>query len=98
MVYIIRYISISMQLEAVVTFLAKVFMHGRSQAVRLPKECRFEGGEVKVTKVGERVILEPIADVKRMPWDVIDAIGDRSFMGQGRDQPNMPESRVVFDP
>ena len=80
------------------TFLAKVFMHGRSQAVRLPKECRFEGGEVKVTKVGERVILEPIADVKFMPWDVIDAIGDRSFMGQGRDQPNMPESRVVFDP
>jgi antitoxin VapB len=87
-----------MQLEAVVTFLAKVFMHGRSQAVRLPKECRFEGGEVKVTKVGKRVILEPIADVKPMPWDVIDAIGDRSFMGQGRDQPSMPESRVVFDP
>ena len=98
MIYIIRYISTRMQLEAVVTFLAKVFMHGRSQAVRLPKECRFEGGEVKVTKVGKRVILEPIADVKRIPWDVIDAIGERSFMGQGGDQPNMPESRVVFDP
>lgn len=98
MVYIIRYIPTGMQLEVVVTFLAKVFMHGRSQAVRLPKECRFEGGEVKVTKVGKRVILEPIADVKPMPWDVIDAIGDSSFMGQGRDQPSMPESRVVFDP
>lgn len=80
------------------TFLAKVFMHGRSQAVRLPKECRFEGREVKVTKIGERVILEPIAAIKLMPWATIDAIGDRSFMSEGRDQPNMPESRVVFEP
>jgi antitoxin VapB len=31
---------------------AKVFKHGRSQAVRLPKEFRFEGSEVRVTKVG----------------------------------------------
>ncbi|NDB69355.1 MAG: AbrB/MazE/SpoVT family DNA-binding domain-containing protein [Methylocystaceae bacterium] len=80
------------------TFLAKVFMHGRSQAVRLPKACRFEGREIKVTKIGERVILEPIAATKLMPWATIDAIGDRSFMGEGRDQPNMPESRVVFEP
>ena len=38
---------------------AKLFMHGRSQAVRLPKEFRFEGTEVRVSKVGDKVILEP---------------------------------------
>ena len=37
---------------------AKPFTRGRSQAVRLPKEFRFEGQEARVTKVGNRVILE----------------------------------------
>ncbi|MGH7865784.1 MAG: antitoxin [Candidatus Binataceae bacterium] len=32
-------------------------MHGRSQAVRLPKEFRFEGTEVYVRRRGEEVIL-----------------------------------------
>ena len=31
---------------------AKLFMHGRSQAVRLPKEFRFDGTEVRVSQVG----------------------------------------------
>ena len=80
------------------TFLAKVFMHGRSQALRLPKECRFEGREVKVTKVGVRVILEPLDAASHMPWAAIDAIGDSIFMPDGRDKPAMPESRAVFEP
>jgi len=32
---------------------AKLFMHGRSQAVRLPKEFRFQGKEVRVSRVGD---------------------------------------------
>lgn len=36
---------------------AKLFMNGRSQAVRLPKEFRFEGDEVYIHREGERVIL-----------------------------------------
>ena len=40
---------------------AKLFMHGRSQAVRLPKEFRFEGTEVRVSKIGDKVVLEPLA-------------------------------------
>ena len=38
---------------------AKVFENGRSQAVRLPKECRFQGEEVAVNKIGDAVILLP---------------------------------------
>lgn len=44
---------------------AKLFWNGRSQAVRLPKEFRFEGGEVSVRREGTRVVLEP---VRRRAW------------------------------
>lgn len=36
---------------------AKLFFNGRSQAVRLPKEFRFEGNEVYIRKAGNEVIL-----------------------------------------
>ena len=39
---------------------AKLFMRGRSQAVPLPNEYRFDGEEVRVSKVGDKVILEPL--------------------------------------
>lgn len=41
---------------------AKIFMSGRSQAVRLPKEFRFEGSEVRIRRHGSAVILEPIVN------------------------------------
>lgn len=44
---------------------AKIFENGRSQAVRLPKECRFSDDEVLVNKVGDMVILMP----KNKKWD-----------------------------
>jgi len=40
--------------------IAKLFKNGRSQAVRLPKQFRFEGKEVRIKKEGNRVILEPL--------------------------------------
>jgi antitoxin VapB len=41
---------------------AKLFRNGGSQAVRLPKGCRFPDNqrEVVVRKVGQRVVLEPV--------------------------------------
>ena len=65
---------------------AKLFMHGRSQAVRLPKEYRFEGEEVRVSKVGDKVILEPL---EKPPFDVdarraeLDAMGAADFFPTG---------------
>jgi antitoxin VapB len=41
---------------------ASLFMNGRSQAVRLPKEFRFEGTHVYAKKEGNRVILFPVDD------------------------------------
>ena len=40
---------------------AKLFKNGSSQAVRLPKECRFEGDEVIVKRFGDMVILVPMS-------------------------------------
>jgi antitoxin VapB len=38
---------------------AKLFQHGGSQAVRLPKEFRFEGSEVEIERRGSEVVLKP---------------------------------------
>ena len=43
---------------------AKIFITGRSQAVRLPKEFRFFGTDVYINKIGDMVILLPKED----PW------------------------------
>jgi antitoxin VapB len=51
---------------------AKLFINGRSQAVRLPKEFRFKGKEVKIRKEGRKVILEP-SETSDWPagfWDI----------------------------
>jgi len=39
---------------------AKVFMSGRSQAVRIPKKYRFDTSEVQIQKKGNKIILSPI--------------------------------------
>ena len=63
--------------------IAKVFENGRSQAIRLPKECRFSSDEVMVNKIGDVVILLP----KQNRWDsfmrAIDMFSD-DFMVDGR--------------
>jgi antitoxin VapB len=75
----------------------ELFMHVRSQAVRLPKEFRFEGREVRVTKVGDLVILQPIAPDGPMPWTTIDQVGDSPFMPEGREQPEAPADRATLE-
>jgi antitoxin VapB len=81
---------------------AKLFMHGRSQAVRLPKEFRFAGDEVRVSKIGDRVILEPLErslfDAEGF-WAKLDMLGARDFLPEGLpdDAPLGPDDALVFD-
>ena len=44
---------------------AKIFMNGRSQAVRLPKEFRFDTDEVYITRQGESIVIS----AKKPTWD-----------------------------
>lgn len=70
---------------------AKVFWSGRSQAVRLPKEFRFEGEEVRIRRHGEAVILEPISD----DWRWLDALVgpvDADFQGAAEED-SAPQER-----
>ncbi|MFZ9245076.1 MAG: antitoxin [Burkholderiaceae bacterium] len=48
---------------------ARLFRSGRSQAVRLPKDYRFQGSEVAVKHFGNGVLLLPIDD----PWGTLEA-------------------------
>ncbi len=66
--------------------LAKLFRHGGSQAVRLPKAFRFEGEEVTVRRDGDAVILEPVRVFRPKTeaeweafWAEIDANGGGEF-------------------
>ncbi len=80
--------------------IGKIFMHGRSQAVRLPKEFRLPGKEVRISKDGDKLILEPVDvtfDVKA--WFArLDSYGDIPFLPEGRpEQPPMPEDKIDWD-
>jgi antitoxin VapB len=72
---------------------AKIFIHGRSQAVRLPKAFRLPGSEVRVRRVGRGVLLEPIEttdeDVRAL-LAALDGYRRIPFMEDGRLQPPMP--------
>jgi antitoxin VapB len=74
---------------------AKVFPNGRSQAVRLPKEFRFDSDEVYVARMGSAVVLMP----KTASWDVLfdslDGFSD-DFM-ESRDQPAQEGRDSPFD-
>jgi antitoxin VapB len=79
---------------------AKIFKHGRSQAVRLPKEFRMPGKEVSVRRIGRAVLLEPIGEPFDMAawWAKIDETGG-DFLPEGRpEQPPMPvDDSKYFD-
>ena len=78
---------------------AKLFMHGGSQAVRLPKAFRFDGKEVQIRKSGNAVVLEPV-EARASPqtdeewaafWARIDALRGPELI------PYPPRDDLVFE-
>lgn len=77
---------------------AKLFKNGHSQAVRLPKEFRFEGDKVYVKKVANGVLLIPYDDPWQVMWDSLSKFSDDIFE-DGRQQPKQqgrPELDELF--
>ena len=66
---------------------AKLFVNGRSQAVRLPREFRFPGSEVRITRVGRGVLLEPVGFEVADWFAELDRYAAEPFMTEGRNQP-----------
>jgi antitoxin VapB len=76
---------------------AKLFKHGGSQAVRLPKEFRFSGDKVKLTRVGRGVLIEP----DEFDFDAwlakLDTYADIPFMEEGRPPQAAADEPDPFD-
>ena len=77
------------------TDIAKLFQNGRSQAVRLPREFRFEGDCVRVRRVAQGVLLEPMIPDARQWFEELDRQGPEAFMAKGSNQPGTPK-RGIF--
>jgi antitoxin VapB len=75
---------------------AKLFRNGRSQAVRLPKEFRFEGTEVRIKRLGLGVLLEPQTENAERWFAELDALSGDFPSRRIRKQPATPK-RKVFD-
>ena len=73
---------------------AKLFLNGQSQAVRLPKEYRFEGEKVFIKKMGKATVLFPVDN----PWEPLFNSLDKfssDFM-ETRAQPKQQDREDIF--
>lgn len=74
---------------------AKLFKNGESQAVRLPKEYRFKGSEVFITKHSNIVMLIPKS---KNPWDImkdaVAAFSDDAVSEDRQQIPDQPRPRI----
>jgi antitoxin VapB len=78
------------------TAIARLFTHGRSQAVRLPKEFRLPGDRVRVRHLGNGVLLEPIASDPDAWFAELDRFADVPLFEDGRAQPLTPVGEDIF--
>jgi len=74
--------------------IAKLFRNGRSQAVRLPREFRFQGDEVRIRRVPQGVLLEPIIPDTAAWFAELDRLNVEPFMKGGRRQPKTPRKKI----
>lgn len=79
------------------TAIARLFTHGRSQAVRLPKEFRLPGDRVRVRHLGDGVLLEPLASDVDAWFAELDRFADVPIFEDGRNQPVTPVREDLFE-
>ena len=75
---------------------AKLIACGRDQAVRLPREFRFEGDRVRVRRSGRGVLVEPLFSDVSTWFAELDRLASEPFMPEGRKQPRAPK-RDLFE-
>ena len=73
---------------------AKVFTSGRSQAVRIPKEYRFNVDEVYINKVGDALILTPVESLPKLFDEGLRSFSS-DFIAEGRPD-EVPSERRGF--
>lgn len=76
--------------------IAKLFRNGRSQAVRLPQEFRFEGDRVRIRRVAHGVLLEPLISDPKKWLEALDRFSAGPIMPKRRKPPVAPR-REIFE-
>lgn len=74
---------------------AKIFQNGKSQAIRLPKEYRFDGAKVYLKRIGNAVVLIPEQDSWQTLLESLNQFSD-DFMA-ARQQPPTQDRADLFE-
>ena len=74
---------------------AKIFKNGNSQAVRLPREYKFDVSEVEILKRGDEIILRKIKHNLKEAFELLTSLPEDFFDEGRKDTP--PETREPFD-
>jgi antitoxin VapB len=80
-------------MEATMTY-ARVFQSGNSQAVRLPKEFRFDTDQVEIFRRGDEVVLRAQPSNALAIFNALSQL-PADFMAQGREE-SQPQERAFF--
>ncbi|WP_153111281.1 antitoxin [Propionivibrio limicola] len=70
---------------------ARIFQSGNSQAVRLPKDFRFDAEEVEIFRRGDEVVLRPVRINAAAVFDALTALPD-DLLSEERQTPP-PQAR-----
>lgn len=73
---------------------AKIFQSGNSQAVRIPKEFRFDVTEVEIFKRGDELVLKPKPKNLGVAFKLLGQMPN-DFMASGRED-SKPQERESF--
>ena len=73
---------------------ARIFQSGNSQAVRLPKEFRFNVDQVEIFRRGDEIVLRERPSNATAIFDMLASLPE-DFMEQGR-QDSLPQEREAF--
>lgn len=73
---------------------ARIFQSGNSQAVRLPKEFRFDTDQVEIFRQGNDIVLRQVLINAAAVFDLLSSLPD-DFMAEGR-QDTPPQEREAF--
>ena len=73
---------------------ARVFQSGNSQAVRLPKEFRFDADQVEIFRQGQDIVLRPVPVNAAAIFDLLSSL-PADFMADGRED-SPPQEREAF--
>ena len=74
---------------------AKLFIHGQSRAVRLPKEFQFEGTDIDVRRTGNELVLSSKANSKTSMQPLVEALDEfESGLQLAREQPEHNDQRA----